>query len=279
MKQQLSRKLSSIGIALFLLVFAGVIVFPVLWLIFGSFKTQLELYSPTLKILPKTLNFNNYQAVFQNQPFHLYIVNSFIVAAIATAVCLVVGSMAAYALGRINIRGKNVVLLLLLSITLLPPVTLLNPIYRILGTLGMLNTYSGLAMSITAIELPMAVWFLTGFFQSLPQEIEESAMIDGASIGRMFLNIIIPLVAPGLFTISILVFINTWNNYLFAQVFNPMPAKRTITVALTMFQTDLVVPWEIISAAAISVTAPLILTVLLLQKRIISGLMEGSVKG
>lgn len=276
---KLSDIVSKIGVHIFLLLFVGIIVFPVMWLIFGSFKTQVELYSPVLNILPESFNLNNYIAVFKNQPFHQYIINSFAVAILTTCICLVAGSMAAYSIARVNIRGKRAVLLLLLSITLLPPVTLLNPIYRILGTVGLLNSYSGLAIAITAIELPMAVWFLTGFFQTLPQEIEESAMIDGASIPRLFLNIIIPLVAPGMFTISILVFINTWNNYLFAQVFNPMPAKRTVTVALTMFQTDLVVPWEIISAAAISVTAPLILVVLILQKKIISGLMEGSVKG
>lgn len=270
---------SKILLYLFIIVFTGAIILPFIWLLLGSLKNLKELFTLPLQILPEKLRFENYARVFQVQPFGKYIVNSFITSLMATAFSIVVSSMASYSIARVNIRGKKFILAALLSVTLLPPVTLLNPIYQLLSKVNLLNSSLGLALVLTATEMPMAVWFLTGFFQSIPFEMEEAAMVDGANMGVTFTKIILPLVAPGIFTVAILIFINSWNNYLFAQVFNQLPKARTVTVALTLFQVDNSLPWELVSAAAVIVTVPLILVVLILQKKIISGMMDGGVKG
>ena len=187
--------------------------------------------------------------------------------------------MTAYSLARTKIKGKKLILILLLSVSLLPPVTLLNPLYYMLSNMKLLNSLIGLSLVLTVVELPTAVWFLTSFFQTVPIDMEESAMIDGAGILKTFTSIILPLIGPGIFTISIMTFINAWNNYIFPSVFNPLPKARTVTVALTLYSTETMVPWHLISAAAVVVTLPLVIVVLLLQKKIISGIMDGGVKG
>lgn len=275
----LSRKAKSTLFYLVIVVFVGSMALPFLWLILSSIKTRKELFTLPIRILPSSIQWQNYADVFKSQPFAIYIVNSAATALITTVLVITIACMASYTLARVKIKGKSLFMAAMLSISLLPPVTLLNPIYKMLSTVGLLNTPLGLAIAISAIELPMAVWFLTGYFESIPMELEESGMLDGATFGQIFRRIILPLVSPGVFTISILVFINAWNNYLFALVFNPLPKSRTVTVAITLFQSDYSVPWEVITAAAVMITAPLILVVLILQKRIISGMMEGGVKG
>lgn len=259
--------------------FVGSMALPFLWLFLSSIKTRKELFTVPVRILPSSIQWENYAEVFKSQPFAAYVINSAVTSVIATLLVITIACMASYSLARVKMRGKSVFMAAMLSISLLPPVTLLNPIYKMLSAAHLLNTPVGLAIAISAIELPMAVWFLTGYFDSIPMELEESSMLDGATLGQTFLKIIMPLVSPGVFTISILVFINAWNNYLFALVFNPLPRSRTVTVAITLFQSDYSVPWEVITAAAVMITAPLILVVLILQKRIISGMMEGGVKG
>ncbi len=279
MSSNKKKVFSNIGLYVFVVAFVGAILLPFIWLVLGAFKNMRELFTMPLVMLPEKLRFDNFLKVFEMQPFAKYIFNSLVISLLATGFVIIVSSMASYSIARVDIKGKKLVLAALLSVTLLPPVTLLNPIYQMLGNLHLLNTHLGLALSIVAVELPMAVWFLSGFFQSIPLAMEESAMIDGADMFTMFTRILIPLIAPGIFTVSILVFINSWNNYLFAQVFNPLETARTVTVALTLFQTEYYVPWELLSAASVVVTAPLIIVVLLLQKKIISGMMDGGVKG
>ncbi len=279
MKTKWKRTLSGTALCLFIALFMLAMLMPFVWLILGSFKTLRELFTTPVQILPGRWSLDNYRAVFAAQPFGGYVFNSVVIALLTTLLVMVIACMASYSLARVQIKGKRIVLLALLSITLLPPVTLLNPIYLQLSAWGMLNTYRGLSLALTVIELPMAVWFLNSYFQAVPIELEESATIDGCSVPQLFVRILLPLIAPGIFTVCILVFINAWNNFLFAQVFNPMPKARTVTVALTLLRVDeYSTPWGLISAGAVIVTAPLILAVLLLQRRIISGMMDGSVK-
>lgn len=232
-----------------------------------------------LFFFPDKISLDNYRDVFRAQPFGEYLVNSVSVAVIATLLVVIASSMASYSLARIQIRGKKLILILILTVSLLPPVTLLNPIYQMMSNLKMLNTKTGLALVLSAVELPSAVWLLTGYFQGIPMEIEESAMIDGASVLEIFTKIIMPLVMPGVFTVSITTFLAVWNNFIFASVLNQSKAARTVTIALTMFETETYTPWHVISAAAVISSLPLILVVLGLQKRIVSGMVEGGVKG
>lgn len=264
----------------FIILLLCVVLLPFVWLLLGSFKNQRELFTTPIQIFPNSLRWENYVRVFESQPFGDNILNSLIVSLLTTFFVIIIASMTSYSIARVDIKGKKLVLAGLLAITLLPPVTLLNPLYMLLNKVNLLNTHLGLAISLMVIELPMAVWFLTSYFDALPMAMEESAMIDGAGMFTMFRKILMPLLAPGVFTVSILIFINAWNNYLFAQVFNQLPKARTVTVALTLLRVDeFTISWEIISAGAIIVTAPLVLVVLLLQKRIISGMMDGGIKG
>jgi multiple sugar transport system permease protein len=263
----------------FFVFFVGTIVFPFFWQFLNSFKTQRDLFSIPLNFWPTEFTLDNYREVFSKQPFLDYIINSFVIAGISTIFSIVIGAMASYSISRTRIKFKKIYLLILLSITLLPPITIVNPVYMLIKNLNLLNTFWGLALVNTILTLPTSVWFLSGFFETIPVELEESAMIDGATVFQSFYKIIIPLVSPAVLTVSILVFIASWNQYLFAQILNPLRIRRTITVGITLYQTDHVIPWGTLSAASIIVTVPLIILVLILQKKIISGLLDGGVKG
>ncbi len=275
MKAKVARAMTTLFTAIMVIAIA----FPFVWLLLGSFKTMRQLFAIPLAFLPEQWSFDNYFEVLRVQPFGRYLWNSFAVATLSTLLIVVVSSLAGYSLARIPIKGKKFMLILVLTVSLLPPVTLLNPIYQMMSKAGMLNTNVGLALVLSAVELPTAVWLLTSFFQTIPMEIEESAMLDGASVMKTFVKIVMPLVMPGVFTVNIMSFITVWNNFIFASVLNQHKTARTVTIALTMFETETYTPWHIISAAAILSSVPLIVIVLLLQKRIVSGLMEGGVKG
>lgn len=279
MFKTLKKALQKIGYFIFFIFFVSSIAFPFFWQLINSFKTQRDLFSVPPTFWPKVWTLENYIQAFTRQPFLLYIKNSFVIALLSTIIAITVGSLASYSISRTKIKFKKIYLIILLSITLLPPITIINPIYLLMRSLNLLNSYLGLAIVNIVFALPLAVWFLSSFFDTIPEELEESALIDGATIFQAFYKIILPLVAPGIFTVSILVFIAAWNQYLFAQILNPLKIRRTITVGITLYQTDYTVPWGTISAASIIVTVPLIALVLILQRKIISGLLEGGVKG
>lgn len=263
---------------LFVIFFVGNIIFPFIWQLINSFKTQVDLFSIPPVFWPSEWTLDNYREVFTMQPFLLYLKNSFVISTMVTIICILIGSMASYSISRTNIKGKKLFMVGLLTITLLPPITIINPIYRLLKTMGLLNTYLGLTLANTTLQLPMTVWFLQGFFQKIPKSIEESAELDGASVIQVFFRIILPLVLPGVFTVGILTFIGAWNQYLFAQVLNPLKIRRTVTVGLTLYQTDYTVPWGTMTAASVIITFPLIIMVLIMQRRIISGMLDGGIK-
>lgn len=270
---------TKVGITVFTVSFVFMIVAPFIWLLLAAFKSGKELYSMPVQILPSSFNLQNFKDAFTMQPLKTYIINSIVVALISTLLIIIIASLVGFALARTQIKGKLMVLLMLLSISLLPPVTILNPIYRMMSSLGLMNTTIGLALVLVAVELPTATWYLMSFFQTIPFEVEESAMIDGANVPTIFSKIIMPLVAPGVFTVSIMTFIAVWNNYLFASVLNPSKKARTVTVALTMYASETTTPWNTIAAAAIVSCVPLVIMVLICQKRIVSGLTDGAVKG
>ncbi len=274
-----STVVKNMGLGVFTVIFVMLIVAPFLWLLLAAFKTGKELYSMPVQILPSGFNFQNFADAFKMQPLASYIVNSLVVAILSTVLIIIIASLVSFALARTQIKGKRLVLLMLLSISLLPPVTILNPIYLMMSNLKMMNTTYGLALVLVAIELPTAAWYLMSFFQTIPDALEESAMIDGANVVTIFCRILMPLVAPGVFTVSIMTFIAVWNNYLFASVLNPSKKARTVTVALTMYAGETTTPWNTIAAAAIVSCVPLVIMVLICQKRIVSGMVDGAVKG
>ncbi|RKX74249.1 MAG: carbohydrate ABC transporter permease [Spirochaetes bacterium] len=260
---------------LFCTFFILLIGFPFFWQITNSLKIEKEIFE--LRWMPSRIILNNYKEAFIRQPLLKFLFNSSIISSGATVLALLFGSMAAYSLARTDIRGKRLILLIILSVSLLPPIVIINPIYSIIRSLKLLNSHFGLMMVDTLFGLTISVWFLTPYFQSVPMDLEESAFIDGASPFLSFRKIIIPIVTPGIFTVGILVFIKAWNDFLFALVLNPIRA-RTVTVGLKLYESDNYIPWGTLMAASVVIVVPLIVVVLLLQKRIIGGLMEGGLK-
>ena len=186
--------------------------------------------------------------------------------------------MASYALTRTNIRFKKVFLIFVLSISLLPTITLINPIFRMYSKLGLLNTHIGLALIVSVLDLPMTIWFLTAVFKGIPASFEESAKLDGANLFQLFVYILIPLLKASIFSISILVFIGAWNRFLLSQVLNQYEEFRTVVVGLTLYQTTHTIPFGVVAAAGMITVLPLLMMVLVFQKNILGGIMEGGVK-
>jgi len=264
---------------LFLFVFVFVVMFPFLWMLITSIKPMTELFGDS-SFTPYTKNptFENFISVFVNYPFFRYLWNSFVVSSITTIYTVFIASFAAYAIARLQFKGKTFILGLVLSVSMFPQIATISPIYIFLKNLGLTNSYLGLIIPYTTITLPLSIWILVTFFRKIPFDLEEAAHIDGASMLQTYWKVIFPLAAPGIFTTSILVFISAWNEFLFALTINTEEKFKTVPVGIAMFQGQFTIPWGEIAAATIIVTIPLVLLVLAFQRRIVSGLTSGSVK-
>ncbi|WP_261130132.1 carbohydrate ABC transporter permease [Bacillus sp. Marseille-Q3570] len=262
-----------------LFVFIFLVMFPFLWILVSSLKPVSELFGEKA-FIPFTSDptLENYRSVFVNHPFLTYLKNSLIVSGVTTIYTVLVASFAAYAIARMKFKGKTVILGLVLSVSMFPQIATISPIYIILKNLGLTNSYLGLIIPYTTITLPLSIWILVTFFRKIPFDLEEAAKIDGASIMQTYWRVILPLAIPGIFTTAILVFIAAWNEFLFALVLNTQEAYKTVPVGIAMFQGQFTIPWGEISAATVVVTVPLVIMVLLFQRRIVSGLTSGAVK-
>jgi multiple sugar transport system permease protein len=260
-------------------IFVLVIMFPFFWQINTSLKSPDQLYKMPPAWIPSPLYTGSYIATFTKHPFTIYLENSLIVATATTLYSIVMGSLCAYAVARLNFKGKKLILMLVLSVSMFPAIAILSPLYILLRDFNLLNTFEGLILPYTTHGLPLTIWILASFYKDIPAELEESARIDGASRMGAFWRVIIPLAAPGMFTTAILVFIGAWNEFLFAFSFMSKDIMRTVPVGIAMFPGEHDIPWGDISAASVIVTVPLIIMVLLFQRRIISGLTSGAVKG
>jgi ABC-type glycerol-3-phosphate transport system permease component len=263
-------------VALALLVLAT--AFPFYWAIVSSFTPEARLFErPSL--LPTTLVLDHYRALFIERDFWVPIRNSLIVAGTTTAICVTVGGLCAYALARLRFRGKAPLLGLILAVSVFPQISVVSPLYLLLRRLHLINTYPGLILPYLTFAMPLTVWLLVGFFRQLPAELEEAAMVDGASRLRALREVILPLALPGLAATAILTFVYSWNEFLFALSFTLGPERQTVPVAIALFRGQYQVPWGQILAAAVVATAPVAVLVLLFQRRIVQGLTAGAVKG
>jgi ABC-type glycerol-3-phosphate transport system permease component len=252
--------------------------FPFYWAIVSSFTPEARLFQrPSL--VPTTLVLDHYRALFTERNFWVPIRNSLIVAGATTAICVTVGGLCAYALARLSFRGKGPLLGLILAVSVFPQISVVSPLYLLLRRLHLINTYPGLILPYLTFAMPLTVWLLVGFFRQLPAELEEAAMVDGASRLRALREVILPLALPGLAATAILTFVYSWNEFLFALSFTLGPERQTVPVAIALFRGQYQVPWGQILAAAIVATAPVALLVLLFQRRIVQGLTAGAVKG
>jgi ABC-type glycerol-3-phosphate transport system permease component len=254
------------------------IIFPLYWAVTASFTPENQLFA-TPSLLPDRLVLDHYQSLFRNRDFWTPVRNSLIVAGATTFVSVPLGAICAYAIARLPIRGKSVMLAFVLSVSMFPQIAIVSPLYVLLRAFGLLNTYAGLVFPYLTFAMPLTIWLLVGFFRQLPVDLEEAALVDGAGRLRVLAQIILPLSWPGLATTAILTFLYSWNEFLFALSFTLGPERYTVPVAITLFRGQYQVPWGEILAAAVVATVPVAAIVLIAQRRIIAGLTSGAVKG
>jgi trehalose/maltose transport system permease protein len=255
-------------------------VFPFVWAVISSIKPNAELFTTPVDYWPDQINLTFYQFVLDNGDFLLALRNSVIVSVSTVLISLALGSLAAYALGRLKFRGRTPVLYLILSMTMFPQIAILGSLYQMITALGLFDRLPALIISYLTFTLPFTVWVLTNFFKAMPGELEEAALVDGATPFQAFTRILLPLAAPGLVTTGLLAFIAAWNEYLYALTFTQSRA-RTVQPAIASFSgnTQFELPWGNILAASVLVTLPLVVLVLIFQRKILAGLTAGAVKG
>ena len=253
-------------------------LFPFYWAIVASLTPDAALFrDPSL--WPRHLIFDHYRALFTERDFITPIRNSLVVAGTTTIFCLIVGTLAAYALARIEFRGKAAIMGFILAVTMFPQISIVSPLYLLLRSLHLIDTYPGLIMPYMTFAMPLTVWVLTGSIRQIPKDLEEAAHVDGATRFQSFTRILLPLAVPSLATTGILTFIYCWNEFLFALSFTLGPERQTVPVAIALFRGQYQVPWGEILAAAVVATAPVAAMVLVFQRRIVQGLTAGAVKG
>lgn len=278
MNKKMTHGIKQVFFYLFVIAFVGLIILPFLWQFLTSIKPMSEISAIPAKWIPSEINIQYYFNVFEKHPFGRYLMNSFIVAVCTTVLGLLVGASAAYALARLRFKGKKILLMAILSISMFPAIATLSPIYLLLKQFNLLNTYPGLIIPYITFALPLAIWLLTNFFSQLPKGFEEAASIDGCSRAGIFFKIMLPLIKPAIFSVALIVFINAWNEYIYALTFMTNDLMRTVPVGIAMFPSNYEMPWGDMAAGSVIVTVPLIILVLIFQKKIIAGLTTGGVK-
>jgi multiple sugar transport system permease protein len=272
-----SRQKTGWGVANFVVIALALI--PILWLVSLSFKTPAAILDPSF--FPAQFTWGNYSSILQNTQFIRPLINSIGIGLISTFIAVVLASMAAYAVARLNFPGKSVLIGMSLLIAIFPQISLITPLFSIERRLGLFNTWPGLIIPYIAFGLPLGIYTLSAFFREIPWELEKAAKMDGATPFQAFVKVIAPLAAPGMVTTAILVFMACWNDFLFAISFTSTTASRTAPASIAYFSGGSVftTPTGPISAAAVVITIPIVIFVLFFQRRIVAGLTSGAVKG
>jgi trehalose/maltose transport system permease protein len=270
------------SIVLYLLATLVVVVsvYPFLYTVATSLKTGSALFSSNL--LPDAPTLRNYIQLFEGrQPFGRQLANSVLVATVTVVISMLMAITAAYALGRIQFKGKSALLLAILAVSMFPQVAVLSGMFELMQALGIYNRSLGLVLPYTIFTLPFTVWILTTFMRGLPKELEEAAIMDGCGPLRIIFEVFMPLLAPALVSTGLLAFIGAWNEFLFALTFVSDDNQRTVPVGISLITgaTAYEVPWGSIMAASVIVTVPLVALVLVFQQKIVSGLTAGAIKG
>jgi multiple sugar transport system permease protein len=256
---------------------------PVLWLISISLKPPSEIVDG--RFIPASVSFDNYKSLFEggisDSPFIKPLINSIAIALITTVIAITLASFTAYAIARLEFPGKRVILAGALAIAMFPPISTVGPLFDMWRAIGIYDTYLGLIIPYLTFALPLAIYVLVAFFREIPWDLEQAAQVDGATPWQAFRKVILPLAAPGVFTAAILVFIFCWNDFVFSISLTSSDASRTVPAALAFFtgESTFTEPTGSIAAAAVVVTIPIIVFVLIFQRRIVSGLTAGAVKG
>ena len=263
---------------LMLLAFAFIAFAPVIWLFLTSVKPYRDIYAFPVVYIPHSIGFANYAAVFVQHAFERYIFNSVLIGIVATFLCGTLSAMAGYGLSRFRLKRSGLILVIVLVLSSFPYIASVIPLFDVLRRLTLLNTYFSLILPYVAFNIPFSVWLTTAYFREVPLSIEDAAKIDGLSRFATLLKIFLPLSAPVIATVAIIVFINCWNEFLFALVMISKNTMRTIPAGIALFPGEYAFPWETISAAAFIAIVPIVVFIIIFQNKIISGLTAGSVK-
>ncbi|KVW43991.1 carbohydrate ABC transporter permease [Burkholderia ubonensis] len=254
-------------------------LFPFVYMIGTSVKHGDALFDTSL--FPASPSLDNYRQLFSDQPFGAYLLNSALVAGGAVALSLAVSVLAAYALGRVSFRGRGVLMMCILGVSMFPQVAILSGLFELVRALGLYDRLGALVLSDLIFTLPFTIWILVTFMRELPRELEDAALVDGVGVFTLIFRIFLPLLRPALAATSLLAFVSAWNEFLFALTFTISSGERTVPVAITMISgaSSYELPWGTIMAASVIVTVPLVLLVMACQRQIVSGLTAGAVKG
>jgi multiple sugar transport system permease protein len=273
------RWIKPIGLWVAVVLICVFCLFPFYWLINVSLKSGADLSQADL--IPPNPTLDNYDSIFKNSDFTSALRNSVIVTTITTALAVVVGSFAAYALARLRFPLKFLILAVVLSITTFPPIAIAAPIFKLWTDIGLYDTYAGLIIPYLTFALPLAIFILASFFKEIPKELEEAALVDGATHFQAFRKIVVPLAAPGLVTAGLLTAFFVWNEFLLAVTLTNSPSAFTVPVAVANFTGSdrFEIPLGTISAASVVITIPLVALVIIFQRRIVAGMTAGAVKG
>jgi multiple sugar transport system permease protein len=253
--------------------------FPAVWIFLTSLKTETELITTPITYLPQDPTIANYVTAFTAQPILRFMWNSLVVATLSTVLCVLVSALAAYALTRLRLAHRNLILGALLAVAMFPLISLMVPLFKVMRELGLLNTYAALVLPYAVLSMPVCTLVMASFFQDIPPDLEAAAMVDGCSrVGALF-RVVVPLSAPGVFTAAILAFVNAWDEFLLALTMMNRVNMRTLSVGITLYQGEFAFPWPLISAALVVAIVPISILIALFQERVVGGLTAGGVKG
>jgi trehalose/maltose transport system permease protein len=273
------KLLKTTSFYLLVTVIVVIAVFPFYYAVITSLKSGTALFRITY--WPETLDFSNYVSVLTSRNFPISIWNSVFIATLTVAFALFLAVTASYALSRVQFRGRGAILMTILAVSMFPQIAVLAGVFELVRFLGIFNTPWAMILSYTIFTLPFTVWVLTTFMRDLPMEIEEAAIVDGASPWIIITKVFLPLMWPALVTTGLLAFIGAWNEFLFALTFTSSETTRTTPVAIALLSgaSQQEIPWGNIMAASVIVTVPLVILVLIFQRKIVAGLTAGGVKG
>ncbi|MFR9160128.1 MAG: carbohydrate ABC transporter permease [Ruthenibacterium lactatiformans] len=254
------------------------IVLPYLWTLVTSLKTTNELYSTQVTLFPKSPSIENYKMLLKETDFLGSVCRSFAVGMITSLLAMVVATMAGYAISRYRFRGRTVILRGILLLYMFPSVLFLTPLYKVFNTLKLIGSNLALVIAYCTFTIPFGIWLLVSYIDEIPREIDEAGMIDGANVFQIIIRLLFPLLCPGLVATGSYIFINSWNEYLYAVMFTTSK-NRTLPVMLSSLVGQYDIRWDLISAGAVLALLPTVILFMLVQKQLISGLASGSVKG
>lgn len=262
---------------------AGIVIinglFPALWILATSLKGEVELTAKPITYLPHNPSMQNFISAFRDQPLLAYLLNSGMVAILSTMLSLFISALAAYAIARLNLKRRDFILTAIIAVSMFPLVTLMVPLFEIMRSANLLNSYWALILPYTVLNLPICTLMLVSFFHDIPRDIENAAMLDGCTRLGALWRIVVPLAAPGVFTAGILAFVNSWDEFLLALSLNSAVAYRTLPVGIQLYQGEFAFPWPIISAALVVAMVPVVIVIVIFQDKVVSGLTSGGLKG